>query len=138
MNVFLDTNIVLDLLLARKPFDAEAEQIFKLIAEKQIIAHLSALSYGQIGYFLEKGLTKSNARGRLRDLQEMTELIAVDSRIIATAIASEMSDFEDAIQLACAAKVKNIHALITRNQKQFKNKDILILSPKEFLNDYNN
>ncbi len=138
MNVYLDTNVVLDLLLARKPFDADAEQIFKLIAEKQIIAHLSALSYEQIGYFLEKGLTKSNARGRLRDLQEMTETIAVDDKIISTAIASELNDFEDSIQLACATKVKNLHALITRNQKHFKNKDILILTPKEFLNDYNN
>ena len=138
MNVYLDTNVVLDLLLARKPFDAEAEQIFRLIIEKQIIAHLSALSYGQIGYFLEKGMTKPNARNRLRDLQEITETIAVDDKIITNAIASDLTDFEDAIQFACAMKVKSLHALITRNQKHFKNKELLVLSPKEFLNDFNN
>lgn len=138
MNVYLDTNVVLDLLLARKPFEADAEQIFRLIIEKQIIAHLSALSYGQIGYFLEKGLSKPNARNRLRDLQEITETIAVDEKIISNAIASDLIDFEDAIQFACAMKVKNLHSLITRNQKHFKNKELLVLSPKEFLNDFNN
>jgi predicted nucleic acid-binding protein len=138
MNVYLDTNVVLDLLLARKPFDTDAEQIFRLIIEKQIIAHLSALSYGQIGYFLEKGLSKPNARNRLRDLQEITETIAVDDKIITNAIASDLTDFEDAIQFACAMKVKSLHALITRNQKHFKNKELLVLSPKEFLNDFNN
>jgi predicted nucleic acid-binding protein len=138
MNVYLDTNIVLDLLLARKPFDADAEQIFRLIIEKQVIAHISALSYAQIGYFLEKGLNKPNSRSRLRDLQQMTETIAVDDKIISAAIASDLSDFEDAIQFACALKVKTLYALITRNYKHFKNKEILILSPKEFLNDYNN
>lgn len=138
MNVYLDTNIVLDLLLARKPFDADAEQIFRLIIEKQVTAHISALSYAQIGYFLEKGLNKPNSRSRLRDLQQMTETITVDDKIISAAIASDLSDFEDAIQFTCALQVKNLYALITRNYKHFKNKEILILSPKEFLNDYNN
>jgi len=138
MNVYLDTNIVLDLLLARKPFDADAEQIFRLIIEKQVTAHISALSYAQIGYFLEKGLNKPSSRSRLRDLQQMTETIAVDDKIISAAIASDLSDFEDAIQFTCALQVKNLYALITRNYKHFKNKEILILSPKEFLNDYNN
>lgn len=138
MNVYLDTNIVLDLLLARKPFDADAEQIFRLIIEKQVTAHISALSYAQIGYFLEKGLNKPNSRSRLRDLQQMTETITIDDKIISAAIASDLSDFEDAIQFTCALQVKNLYALITRNYKHFKNKEILILSPKEFLNDYNN
>ena len=138
MNVYLDTNIVLDLLMERKPFDADAEQIFRLIIEKQVTAYISALSYGQIGYFLEKGLNKPNSRNRLRDLQQMTETISVDDKIISAAIASDLNDFEDAIQFTCALKVKSLYALITRNYKHFKNKEILILSPKEFLNDYNN
>ena len=138
MNVYLDTNVVLDLLLARKPFDADAEQIFRLIAEKQVVAYISALSYGQIGYFLEKHLSKSNARNRLRDVQQLTETVTVDNKIISAAIASDFNDFEDAIQFSCAAQVKNIYALISRNHKDFKNKEILILSPKEFLNDFNN
>ncbi|MDB5209537.1 MAG: hypothetical protein JWQ30_364 [Sediminibacterium sp.] len=138
MNVYLDTNVVLDLLLARKPFDTEAEQIFRLIAEKKLIAYISALSYGQIGYFLEKNLTRSNARNRLRDIQQLTETIAVDDKIISAAIASDFTDFEDSIQFGCAMRVKNLYALITRNYRDFKNKEILILSPKEFLNDFTN
>jgi predicted nucleic acid-binding protein len=138
MNVYLDTNVVLDLLLARKPFDSDAESIFRLIAEKQVIAHLSAFSYGQIGYFLEKNLARVHARNRLRDIQQLTETVTVDDKIISAAIASDFTDFEDAIQFACALKVKNLYALITRNQRDFKNKEIQILSPKEFLNDFNN
>ena len=138
MNVFLDANVVLDLLLAKKPFDSESEQIFRLILESHIVAHMSALSFGQVGYLLEMGLSKPHARNRLRDLQELTEMITVDDKIISASIASELTDFEDAVQLICALKVKNLHSLITRNCKQFKNKEILILSPREFLNDFNN
>ena len=138
MNVFLDTNVVLDLLLAKKPFDSESEQIFRLILESHIVAHLSALSYGQIGYFLEKGLSKPHARNRLRDLQEITEMIEVDDKIISASIASELNDFENAVQLICDLKVKNLYSLITRKYKQFKTKEILILSPRKFLNDFNN
>ncbi len=138
MNVYLDTNVILDFLLARKPFDVDAEQIFRLVAEKKIVAHVSAISYGQIAYFLEKGSTKHQARSRLLDLQQLTEIVTVDDKIISAAIASELADFEDAIQFCCAQKVKNLLALVTRNHKDFKNKEILILSPKEFLNDYNN
>ena len=138
MNVYLDTNIVLDLLLGRKSFDADAEQIFRLIVEKQVTAYISAFSFAQIAYFLEKGLNKPSSRSRLRDLQQMTETIAVDDKLISAAIASDLSDFEDAIEFTCALKVKNLYALITRNYKHFKNKEILILSSKEFLNDYNN
>ena len=138
MNVYLDTNVVLDLLLARNPFDADAEQIFRMLSEKQVTAHISALSYGQIGYFLEKNLNRANARNRLRDIQQLTETVAVDDKIISAAIASDFSDFEDAIQFCCALRVKNLYALITRNHRDFKNKEILILSPKEFLNDFNN
>lgn len=138
MNVYLDTTVVLDLLMARKPFDADAEQIFRLITEKQIIAHISAISYGQIGYFLEKNLTKPNCRNRLRDIQQLMETIAVNEKIISAAIAADLADFEDAIQLACAMEVKNLYALITGNYRDFKNKEILVLTPKEFLNDYNN
>ncbi|MEN9686693.1 MAG: hypothetical protein RLZZ28_2479 [Bacteroidota bacterium] len=138
MNVYLDTNVVLDLLLARKPFDQDAEQIFRLIMDKKIVAHLSAISYGQIGYFLEKGLSKTHARNRLRDLQQITETVAIDDKTVSMAIAADLSDFEDALQFACACKVKNLHALITKNSKNFRNKDIVILTAKEFLNDFNN
>ncbi|MBX9734339.1 MAG: PIN domain-containing protein [Chitinophagaceae bacterium] len=137
MQIFLDTNIILDFLTARSPFDKNALEIFQLSAEKKLTIHISALSYGQIGYFLEKQLGKTNARLRLNDLFNLTKVIEVNEQIIRNAIQSDIPDFEDAIQHECALHIKNLTSLITRDLKHFKKSAVLVQTPKEFLDTYN-
>ncbi len=137
MKVFLDINIVLDFLLKRPPFDDEAMDIFKLLYKKEIDGYLSSVSYSQIGYFLQKSVSKPAAKEILRDLNKLLTTVTVDNRVIEEALDSEIKDFEDAIQYASALSVSNLHCMITRDKKDFKSSQIIIQSPKEFINAYN-
>jgi len=137
MNVFLDINVVLDFLLKRAPFDDEAIEIFKLLYKKEIKGYLSAVSYTQIGYFLQKYVGKPAAKEILRDLNKLLTTVAVDNRVIEEALDSEIKDFEDAIQYASALSVSNLYCIITRDKKDFKSSQIIIQSPKEFINAFN-
>lgn len=138
MKVFLDINIVLDFLLKRSPFDDEAIEIFKLLYKKELDGYLSAVSYTQIGYFLQKFVGKPAAKDILRDLNRLLTTVSVDNRIIEETLDSEIKDFEDAIQFASSLSIPGLHCIITRDKKDFnKSKQVLIQSPKEFLNAFN-
>ena len=138
MKVFLDINIVLDFMLKRSPFEEEAVQLFKLLYTKEIDGYLSAISYTQIAYFLQKHMSKSSAKDVLRDLNRLLTTVTVDNRIIEEALDSEIKDFEDAMQIASAISIPTMHCIITRDKKDFKTKQILIQSPTEFLKAFNN
>lgn len=137
MKVFLDINIVLDFLLKRSPFDDEAIDIFKLLYKKEIDGYLSAASYIQISYFLQKFVGKPAAKDILRDLSRLLTTVSVDNRVIEEALDSDIKDFEDAFQFASSLSIPGLHCIITRDKKDFKSKQVLIQSPKEFLNAFN-
>lgn len=138
MNVYLDTAVVLDLLSGIQPYGSDAEQVFRLIADRKVTGFVSAAAYQQLGAVLEGAMPPAAARARLRDLQQLLEAVPMDDKLITAALYSETAGFAESLQLACALRVRNAHALITRNTKAFRNKDIRILTPKEFINDFNN
>lgn len=138
MKVFLDINIILDFLLKRTPFDEDATEIFKLLYKKDIKGFVSAISYTQIGCFLQKCTGKQAAKGILRDLNRLLTPVTVDTRTIEEALDSDIANFEDAIQIASAFSISGLHSIITREKKDFKSTQLLIQSPKEFLNAFKN
>lgn len=66
----------------------------------------------------------------IKKLETLVQIIAVDSFIIKSAIASEFKDFEDAIQSFAAESVSNIEAIITRNLKDFNKSNLPIFAPE--------
>lgn len=137
MNVFIDTNILIDFFEGRKPFVTEATAIFSLAFNNEITIYCSALSYSNIFYLLAKSQGKIKAKQALKDMRQLVHTVAVDTTIIDRALENDQPDFEDNIQLECALFVKNIQSLITRNSKDFKTKNITVQTPKEFLDTYN-
>lgn len=138
MKVFLDINIILDFLLNRKPFEEDAVEVFKLLYKKEIDGYVSAISYTQISYFLQKFIGKTGSKNILKDLNKLLTTVSVDNRTIEEALDSDIKDFEDAIQIASALSVSGLHCILTRDKKDFKSTQLLIQSPKEFLNAFNN
>ncbi len=137
IKIFLDTNVLFDFFAERKPFDREAEEIMELAYEKQVLLFCSAISYTTIFYLLSRLSGKQKAFMAIKDMRELINTVLVDSQIIDKALENGNPDFEDGIQLECATSVLNLHALVTRNPKHFKNKQLLIQTPKEFLDAFN-
>lgn len=130
--IFVDANIVMDLLEKREQFYQEAQELFTLSDKKNVKLYVSALTLTNVHFLLFKHL-KMEARKVLAKFKVLVEVLAVDDKIIDLSLTSDFEDFEDAIQYYTAIQ-NEMDIIITRNKKDFKNSDLPILTAKEFLN----
>ena len=134
MKILLDTNIVLDLLLERKPFVDFAEEIFVKIEQKKIKGFLCPTSITTIYYLLNKYLDKRRCNEAMETLLDLFDIVKVDKKILQESLKNSGIDFEDSV-IYTSANFANIDTIITRDKKGFKNSKIEVLSPNEFLTD---
>ena len=132
VEVFVDTDVILDLLTNRKPFGFYSEQLFGLADKKVIKIYVSSISFSNIFYILRKFESNQKAYEILKKLKTIVSVLPVDEKIIELSLNSGFTDFEDAIQYF-TAKENEINFLITRNIKDYKKAQIKVLSADEFL-----
>lgn len=130
--IFVDTDICLDLLSGRQPFNAVAEKLFSLADIGKIKICVSSLSFSNIDYILQSQYKRNDSRKILAKFKALVSVLAVDNKIIELAIASDFTDFEDAIQYNTAIE-NNIKILLTRNLKDYKKALIQVMNPETFL-----
>jgi predicted nucleic acid-binding protein len=130
--VFIDTNIIIDLIADRKPFSKFSIEIFKKAEEKKIKLFTSSHSIATTHYLLKKYLEEKLLRDVLYNLLDYITVIAVDTDVLKKGLRSKHKDFEDSIQILCASTIDNIDCIVTRNIKDFRDSEILVLTPDEF------
>ena len=130
--IFVDTDICLDLLSGRKPFNPVAERLFTLADSGKIKIHVSSLSFANIDYILQSHYKVNDSRKILAKFKTLVTVVAVDDKIIDLAIVSDFIDFEDAIQYNTAIENK-IKVILTRNLKDYKKSTIQVMNPETFL-----
>lgn len=134
-NIFLDTNIVLDLLAHRMPFYTEAAKLFSLADKKKIVLSVSALCLADINYILSKQIPEMEVRKILRKFKVLVSVLPLDDKITDLALNSEFRDFEDAIQYFTAIE-NDQDLIITRNQPDFKESKIPVMTAGEFIKSF--
>ena len=132
MKVIVDTNVVLDVLLAREPFLKPAVGVFCLVEASRIDAFICATTVTTIDYLLVKSLPTSDARSALRRLISLFEIATVNRPVIERALESKIPDFEDAV-LNEAGQMAGADFVITRNTKDFTGSSLKVCDPDEFL-----
>jgi predicted nucleic acid-binding protein len=132
-NLFLDTNILIDLLADRAPFSKFAIEIFDLAEKKQVRLFTSSHAYATTYYLLKKHTNEKALKDTLYALLDFVDLIAIDSSIIKKSLLSNRKDFEDAIQIFAANSIANIDFIVTRNLKDFKDAGTTVLPPDEVI-----
>jgi len=131
IKALLDTNVVLDIALARPLFCDDASEIFLKINESKMLGYVSATSVTDIFYVLHRA--KIDAIGYLKKFLKIVDVLEVDKDLIITALYSGWTDFEDAVQMQVAIE-NEMDVIITRNTKDFQNtKQIKVLTPKDFI-----
>ena len=130
-NLFLDTNILVDLLADRKPFSKFALEIFTAAENKQVALYTSSHSIATTYYLLKKFIEDKSLREAISGLIEFVKVIPIDSIKINKGLKSKQRDFEDALQLFAASSIQRMDCIVTRNIKDFKGSEILVLSPDE-------
>ena len=131
--IFLDTNVIIDVLADRKPFSVAAAQIFNFAILGKIRIYISAVSYNNIYYILRQSFSNTETIKLLDELCEMTEIADVTKAIIKKSLKSDLKDFEDAIQYNCALSLNKIDFIVTRDTKDFKKSALSVMNPKEAL-----
>ena len=130
--VFVDTDVCIDLLSGRKPFNIFAERLFSLAEKGQIEICISALSISNIHYVLQAQYRAKEPTLLIAQFRTIVTVLAVNDKIIDRAIASLFTDFEDAIQYNTAIE-NNLKILITRNIKDYKQAIIQVVTPEAYL-----
>ncbi len=132
MKVLLDTNVVLDVLLDRKPHVADAARIFRMVEEGRATGLLCATTLTTLDYLLTQSLGRSDARPILARLLRLFEIAPVTRTVIEGALRSEMGEFEDAM-LVQAARQVGADAVVTRNVRDFARAACPVFDPRQFL-----
>ena len=132
MKILFDTNVVLDVMLDRKPFAEPASELMSLVESRTISGLLCATTVTTIHYLSTRVLGSAKAQNQIRDLTMLFEIAAVNRAVIEDALVSRFSDFEDAV-LYQAARHSGAKAIVTRDVKGFKRSELPVYSPDEML-----
>jgi predicted nucleic acid-binding protein len=134
--LFIDTNVMLDLMGERMPFYESAAKIATLADKGQVTIVVSALSYATVSYFLTKYENSETAKSKLRKFKIISEICPLDELIIEKGLNSNFSDFEDSLQYF-SALTSECDILITRNGKDFKESQIPVMNAAEYFKSLN-
>jgi len=130
--VFVDTDVCIDLLSGRQPFNSNAEKLFSLAERKKLLICVSFLSFANIDYVLRSQYKDTGSRQIIAKFKTLVTVFPVESRTIDLAIASGFSDFEDAIQYFSAIE-NGITVFLTRNIRDYKKATIKVMTPEAYM-----
>ncbi len=132
MRVLLDTNVVLDLLLDRKPWSKTAAKLFSRVESGVLDGYLGATTVTTIYYLAAKTVGAKAARQEIRKLLALCAVAPVNRPVLEAALGLDFADFEDAVLYEAARQVA-ADAVVTRAPGGFKKGTISVLAPEECL-----
>ena len=131
--ILLDSDVVIDYVVKRQPFDTQALEIFRQLAQGKFIGCITSVTVINVFYIGRKIKGADDARRAIKRLLDILEILTADKDLLRNSLTSEITDYEDAVQHACAA-AENLDAIVTRNLADYKKAIVPIYSPTEFLN----
>ena len=132
--VLIDTDVILDFFFDRKPFSDHATKIFSLCELKMIQGFVTPVICSNVYYLLKQSAKHEKVIEKLKQLLTITDVLIINKEVLVLALNSKFKDFEDAIQNYTAVKAKTIDTILTRNLKDFKNSEIGVMTPEDYLN----
>jgi len=132
MKVWLDTNVILDVLCDRQEFVEASGNVWKQCEVHNIDGYVSSLSILNIAYIMRKELTQEKIGDIIRQLSMIFKVVDLKADDIGKAADLPFSDYEDAVQSIGASRVKAQY-IVTRNIKDFANSKVPAIKPSELL-----
>jgi predicted nucleic acid-binding protein len=130
--IFVDTNILLDVLLEREGFYYDALKIWANAELGKVEAYIAAISLNNIHYVMRRLKSETTAMVAVKILMQIFKVVSVDADVLRLAVDFHDKDFEDDIQLQCALKAKCAQ-LFTRNPNHYDNSLIAVVPPSAFI-----
>lgn len=130
--LLVDTNVVLDVILAREPWAADAVRLLDTIERGGARGFIAAHAVTTVQYVVAKATDRTTANTAVADLLEVLTVVETGAAEFHRALAMGLGDFEDAVQ-AAACLTAGADYLVTRNAKDFKGAPVSTRTPGEIL-----
>lgn len=131
--ILLDTDVILDFFLDRKPFGDDSAKILTWCELKEIQGFITPVIISNTYYLLKKNALHGKVIENLKGLMKIVNVLTMDKEVIINALYSTFNDFEDALQNFSATASMNIDLILTRNPKDFKHSSLPVFIPGDYI-----
>jgi predicted nucleic acid-binding protein len=131
MKILVDVNVFEDVFRLRQGWEASL-MVINEVRNGQATGYVSALTPPILYFFRRRARGEKTARQVVQQILQGFVVVSLTRDTIERAYATVLPDFEDALQLE-AAKAANVEVVVTRNKKHFRQKDVQVLTPEEFV-----
>lgn len=133
MKVLIDTNVIIDALTSREPWNKNAEAIFIMAANHMMDMYITASSATDIYYLVRKHLHSADSTKQVMGkLYSLVGILSVSGDECVDALASPVNDYEDAIVERVSAKA-DMDYIITRNLKDYQQGIVKAILPDNLI-----
>jgi predicted nucleic acid-binding protein len=132
MRVLIDTNVALDIFLAREPWIADASAVLEFAEQNRLALFLTASTVTDIFFICRKHNGIKKAFEALKVCIDNFSICTVAHDDIEKAFVLSGVDFEDNLQIAIATRDK-LDAIVTRDKRGFQHSVILAITPAELI-----
>ena len=137
MRAYIDTNILVDLVLARQEFLPDAQRVFALGYAGEVQLIVSALSFVNTMYWGRKyKYPMDEVYTKLRRIADFVDVADLSGQNVVEMLSSGWKDYEDATQYRSAVD-ELADCIVTRNKKDYKASTIEVVTPSEFFTRMN-
>jgi predicted nucleic acid-binding protein len=132
MRILLDINVLLDVILERRPWDLPAAHVLAAVERGQVTGFVAGHTLPTVHYVVSKVQDRTTAAAAITDVLRIVEVIPVEKADFHQALVLPLDDFEDAVQLAAALKV-GVDYIVTRNETDFRKGSLRAIHPETLL-----
>ena len=130
--VFFDSDVLIDVFAKRMPFFDHSATLLSLAETGKFLGYTSPIVIANVYYVLQKFGGKLLSKSNVRKIRQILKIVDMNEKTVDMAIESEFLDFEDGLQFSSILQAQ-LHYIVTRNIKDYKNNQIAVLSPTEAL-----
>ena len=134
-NLFIDSDILLDILLIRHPHFNDSLAMFSLRIDKQVQLFTTPSIILNTNYIAHKQYDKQKAKSGVAEIINFVEIIETSKTELVNCFNNSYPDVEDAVQYFTALADTSLHFYITRNIKHFafSKAELPVITPTSFL-----
>jgi predicted nucleic acid-binding protein len=130
--LFIDSDVILDLVLQREEHFEFAQQLFVQYQQGKCLLFSSSIVVANLHFIIRKLHDLKFANSSVSFVSKHFKIIEASNEDFESSIQSKFSDFEDGAQYFSALRSKKIDALITRNVKDYKHAQLPVFTPKQW------
>lgn len=132
MKVFLDANVIIDVIQNRADFVEESSKVLQLGLDGECELCASDITFTTVSYYARKNRTAEQLYGVMQTLRDFIDVAPSGKLAIDWALQQKSRDFEDSVQYYAALRF-GAEYIISRNVRDYPFNDLQVLTPHEFL-----